>query len=193
MRSIPEFNFPAFHAAAARFRAEGVEVVDPAELDEQDPFPPGTRSWVDYMRRDLRALMACNAIAVLPGWQASQGAALEVYVARALGLRVLDAMALAELPEETVLEEAQRLIFGDRQAAYGHPFDDFTRTGRIWGAILGIPDVPPELVGLCMVGVKLSREVNHPKRDNRTDGAGYLGTVDMVHAERARRALADTG
>lgn len=89
------------------------------------------------------------------------------------------------MSDETVLEEAQRLVFGPRQKAYGHPFDDFGRTGRMWGAILGIPDVPPEKVGLCMVALKVSRECNGHARDNVVDGAGYWGTVDLIHQRRA--------
>lgn len=87
---------------------------------------------------------------------------------------------------ETILQEAQRLVHGDRGEAYGHPLDDFSRTAKIWSAILGV-EVTPEQVGLCMVGVKISRECNQPKRDNRVDGAGYFETVDMIHAERKRR------
>ena len=185
MSGIPEFNFPAFHTAAARLRNVGFEVVSPAEANGTDTSQP----WDYYMRRDLVHLAGCKMVAVLPGWRNSKGAALEVYVATALGMPVVEADTL-EPVTETVLEEAQRLIFGDRQHDYGHPLDDFTRTGRMWGAILGIPDVAPELVGLCMVAVKVSREVNHPKRDNRTDGPGYFGCVDMVHEERARRAAA---
>lgn len=83
------------------------------------------------------------------------------------------------------LEEAQSLVHGDRGDDYGHPIDDFTRTGRMWGAILDLPDVPPEKVGLCMAAVKISREVNKPKRDNRVDLAGYAETVDMVMNRKA--------
>jgi len=88
---------------------------------------------------------------------------------------------------ETILEEAQRLVHGDRGSAYGHPYDDFSRTAQIWSAILGIP-VSAEQVSLCMVGLKISREVNKPKRDNRVDGAGYFETLDMVRQEADRRA-----
>lgn len=87
---------------------------------------------------------------------------------------------------ETILEEADRLVSTDRQQDYGHPLDDFAKTAKIWSAILGV-DVTPEQVGLCMVGVKISRECNRPKRDNRVDGAGYFKTVDMIHNERERR------
>lgn len=88
---------------------------------------------------------------------------------------------------ETILEEAQRLVYGDRNQDYGHPLDDFDRAGRIIGAILGIPDVPAEKVPLIMEAIKISRECNRPKRDNAVDGAGYWATLEMVHAERERR------
>ncbi len=33
-------------------------------------------------------------------------------------------------------KEAERLTKGDRQEAYGHPLDDYTRTGWLWTPIL---------------------------------------------------------
>lgn len=194
MKGIQDFNFPAFFEAEERFAQAGWLVTNPARMDrELDGFDETTQhaqTHEHYMRRDLPAVAACDAIALLPGWRNSRGANDELYVARACGLEVLDAVTMAPIREESVLEEAQRLVHGDRGAAYGHPLDDFGRTGRMWGAILGIPDVPPEAVALCMVAVKLSREVNHPKRDNRVDGPGYWETADMIHAERERRRLA---
>lgn len=89
---------------------------------------------------------------------------------------------------ETILQEAQRLVHGDRQQDYGHPIDDFTRTAALWSAILGHA-VTAEQVGLCMCAVKLSRQCNRPKRDNMTDLAGYAATVQMVIDERARREV----
>jgi len=88
---------------------------------------------------------------------------------------------------ETILEEAQRLVYGDRQADYGHPIDDWTRTAAMWSAILGVP-VTAEQAVMCMVTVKLSREVNRPKRDNRTDAAGYAAVLDLIVAERQKRS-----
>lgn len=89
------------------------------------------------------------------------------------------------MADETILEEAQRLVHGPRQQSYGHPFDDFSRTGRLWGAILGCDPIPPDLVALCLVAVKISREVNAPKRDNRVDMAGYAETLDLVRQRQA--------
>jgi hypothetical protein len=94
------------------------------------------------------------------------------------------------MPTETILEEAQRIVHADRGKDYGHPIEDFTRSGRMWGAILGIPDVAPDKVAMCMIAVKLSREVNRDKRDNRVDMAGYAETLDMVRQRQAQGPLA---
>jgi hypothetical protein len=92
---------------------------------------------------------------------------------------------------ETILEEAQRLVHGDRQQDYGHPADDYRRTGAMWEAILrdmpGVTLPPgtisPRIACLMMAAVKISREVNRPKRDNLTDLAGYAACAAMC-AER---------
>jgi hypothetical protein len=81
--------------------------------------------------------------------------------------------------KESILFEAHNLVHGVRGEDYGHPYHDFGRTAKIWSAILGV-DVTPEQVALCMIGVKMSRECNRPKRDNRVDMAGYAETLDMV-------------
>lgn len=85
---------------------------------------------------------------------------------------------------DSILSEAERLVTGARQSDYGHPHDDFSRTAQIWSAILGI-EVTAKQVALCMVGVKLSREVHRPKRDNLVDGAGYLRTAQLVEEKES--------
>ena len=87
---------------------------------------------------------------------------------------------------QDIADYAVRLVSGDRQNDYGHPLDDFTRAGKIWEAILGFP-VSAEQVALCMVGVKIAREVNRQKIDNSIDGIGYFLTLTMVQQERAER------
>lgn len=95
--------------------------------------------------------------------------------------------AVAAAPAESVCAEADRIVSGDRQASYGHPIYDFTRTARIWEVILDLDAgrIRPEQVGLCMIGVKLARELHRPKRDNLTDICGYAKTVSMIHEHAA--------
>lgn len=83
-----------------------------------------------------------------------------------------------------ILEEANEITSRDRQDDYGHPIHDFARTGAMWSAVLGI-EVTPQQVGLCMLLVKVSREVNKHKRDNLVDLAGYARTIEMVHEHGA--------
>jgi len=89
-------------------------------------------------------------------------------------------------------EEAAKLVHGARQDNYGHPLDNFTGTAGIWNGILHKKLSAPltaEDIGLCMVGVKLSRETHVPKRDNLVDAHGYLMTYQMVKDERTRRGI----
>ncbi len=95
---------------------------------------------------------------------------------------------MSERKKDSVLSEANGLVHGDRNDDYGHPLDDFSRTAKMWGAILGV-EVKPEHVGLCMIAVKLSRQCNRPKRDNMVDAAGYAETVDWVMEEKEKRRI----
>ena len=83
MSGYPELNFPLFHTKAAEMRAQGFDVVNPAELNA-DP----NKSWHDCMRVDIRELVTCDAICMLPGWEKSKGATLERHIAKALELQV---------------------------------------------------------------------------------------------------------
>lgn len=83
MSGIPDLNFPLFHAEAARIRALGYEVVNPAEINA-DP----NAIWRECMNADITELVKCDAIALLPAWFKSRGARLEHHIADALGMVV---------------------------------------------------------------------------------------------------------
>jgi hypothetical protein len=83
MTGLPDLNFPAFHAAAAALRARGWEVVNPAEINPDSSLP-----WHECMRADIKALCDCDFIVLMPGWERSQGAALELHIAQRLLLEV---------------------------------------------------------------------------------------------------------
>lgn len=85
---------------------------------------------------------------------------------------------------ESILAEADRIVSHDRGLDYGHPSSDFGRTAKMWAAILGIPYVSPEQVALCMIAVKISREVHRHKRDNLMDIAGYAKCAALIHERK---------
>lgn len=85
MTGLPDRNFPAFHAEAARLRALGHDVVSPAEINAGVLQDEG---WAACMKRDIAALVTCDAVQLLPAWPTSRGAKLEVELAHALGIRV---------------------------------------------------------------------------------------------------------
>jgi len=91
MTGLPALNFPAFHAEAARLRALGFDVVNPAEINT-DPGVP----WAKCMRDDIRELVMCDGIVLLPGWQQSRGANLEHDIAFRLEMDVIYAGQLRE-------------------------------------------------------------------------------------------------
>lgn len=79
---------------------------------------------------------------------------------------------------------AHDIAHGARQADYGHPLDDFSRTAALWGPILGV-EVSAEQVALCMIQVKVSRLCNTPgHRDSIIDVAGYAQTLDLIDVRR---------
>lgn len=101
-----------------------------------------------------------------------------------------------------ILETANKLVNGPRREAYSHPKYNFKATGRGWGAILEawlntthpgiqIPDVPPRIVGLMMVHVKVAREANRHTHDNLVDIVGYTLCNEMIEEDEEPNAGTD--
>lgn len=184
MTDCPGYNFDNFEKAAELIEAGGDVSVSPADMT-------GVKEgweWEDYLREDLRLILDCDAIVLLPGWKESRGARLEYDTAKRLGLK------MAEFDEDwnltdhdpdddesapTILEEAQRLVWGPREATYGHPHLDFSRTAKLWSVVLET-DVTPGQAALCMLQVKVSRLLNSYKRDSVVDLAGYAAVYDRI-------------
>lgn len=85
MTGRPDNNHEAFNMAAADLRAAGFHVINPAEINLRGV--PAT--WENYMRRCIeRIIHDADVVALLPGWEKSVGAQLEVQIARAFSLEV---------------------------------------------------------------------------------------------------------
>lgn len=83
MIGLPNFNFPAFHTITTQLRGAWRTVTNPAEIN------PDGGNWNDCMRRDIAALMDCDTVATLPGWEHSKCARLEVAPLAEADTRVL--------------------------------------------------------------------------------------------------------
>jgi hypothetical protein len=97
MSGLPEFNFPAFFAAAAAWEASGVTVYNPANKDSENDFDPETYAAGDAAKSikegfdfreaylwDIDCVIKADGIYMLRGWQNSPGAAGEHAVAVAV-------------------------------------------------------------------------------------------------------------
>ena len=88
MSGYPEFNFPAFFAAQAKFEAEGWTVFNPANKDTEKEvqnnaaYASGSDQQLmasgwdfrDAYMWDMEKVIYSDAIYLLPGWEKSAGA-----------------------------------------------------------------------------------------------------------------------
>ena len=102
MTGIKYFNFPAFDYAGVVIRAAGYTPVNPAQLDRQAGFDamtlPENFDWYSTpprfdmaacIKRDIDALLKCDAIYLLDGWQQSKGARAEHAIAVWINLLII--------------------------------------------------------------------------------------------------------
>ena len=93
--------------------------------------------------------------------------------------------ANAPTPFTSRMDEAAALIGGDRRRDYGPPEQDYGRAAALWSAATGRSMTATEGV-LFMMCVKISRQMNSPKRDNIVDLHGYAEILaDMMEGEDA--------
>ncbi|UCG32149.1 MAG: DUF4406 domain-containing protein [Phycisphaerales bacterium] len=102
MSGYPKHNFPLFNRVATRLRDMGYHVFNPAENKDGGKLRP--RSF--YMWLDIPALLESEAVVVLPGWEHSRGASLEVWLAVDLDIPVYQC---SELDGRVQLQRAERL------------------------------------------------------------------------------------
>jgi nucleoside 2-deoxyribosyltransferase len=93
---MPNGNREQFAKVAKALRDNGHLVVSPREINQG-----ASPTWVSCMRNDLRAMMDCDSIILLEGYQNSKGAMLEMLVAASLGFHSFF-MDGENLPDELI-------------------------------------------------------------------------------------------
>ena len=81
-----------------------------------------------------------------------------------------------------ILQEAERIICGDRQDDYGSASASFERIADMWRAYLGV-DIEAMDVANMMILLKVSRSITAPdKADTWLDIAGYAALAGEMLA-----------
>lgn len=96
MSGIPQDNIPAFEEAGNWLEDKGFDALLPHTIDPHQhagPCPKGPKGESQHtapchLRTDIQEMLSCDGIVLLRGWEASQGARLEMSVASACGLDV---------------------------------------------------------------------------------------------------------
>ena len=84
MSGMEDYNFPAFHEAAAYWRGLGWDVENPAANGVVEGA-----TWQDYMLSCLTQIGVCGSMYMLTGWEKSKGATEEHRLAQTFGLNVI--------------------------------------------------------------------------------------------------------
>jgi hypothetical protein len=89
--------------------------------------------------------------------------------------------------KETVLHEAERIIYGDREQTYGHPSKNLWTIARLWTAYVDAAsdnalqgkEFTAKDVALMMILVKTARLANNEShRDSVVDICGYAALME---------------
>ena len=189
MRGYPNFNFPAFDAAAAKLRDEGWEVVSPAEHDRSEGFDESkgevdSAFLVKAFTWDVEQILAADAVYFLPGWQASEGATLEHAVAQSTGKKIIYDENVSQQPAfnaaaDTTLRRAAA-ISNQRGGEYLDSWALDNMITTFFDATLralNVPGLSAEakrlLIVAALIDIKDSRMLGPWKEDTVDDGINY--------------------
>lgn len=99
-------------------------------------------------------------------------------------------------PKENILEEAARIIYGDRENAYGNPRFNLDTIAQFWNTYLdrkfpenvkqcGAHNITAEDVAQLMILLKTSRLIHNPvHRDSLVDQAGYAALQERIQPSK---------
>lgn len=85
MSGYPKYNFPNFDLACKDLRIREMEILSPHEINHgENENTRGSLPYEHYLKAGLKLLLECDSIILLPGWEYSNGAVLEMKVATRL-------------------------------------------------------------------------------------------------------------
>jgi len=181
MTGLPNHNKDRGRMYAKLWSDEGYDIVDPGTFFTEEPYTPIAR------RRALSELAKCQYMIVLPEWKDHPDSFVndEMHLARRLCMPMLYADSYKEPSPlmESVLQEAQRIVYGNRQVDYGHPCVSLNQIAQLWTgyseARIGSTVIYlPIDVAMMMVLSKVGRILNSPhNRDHFTDIAGWAAVA----------------
>lgn len=108
MTGKPRFNYPMFDIVTAHLRLNNDDVVSPTELDSYEmqcaarasldgdfsDIKPAGETWGEILARDVQLIeKQIGHFALLPGWERSRGARLEVFVGLLVGVTKFNTVA----------------------------------------------------------------------------------------------------
>lgn len=93
MTGLPDHNKTEFARAERYWSDLGYQVVNPLQND----YIYDKEGYIAVLAQDIKDMLACDIVAVLPDWQNSKGAVQEVAVAIANGLEIYDAFSMRKL------------------------------------------------------------------------------------------------
>lgn len=106
MRGLPDWNFPAFDEAETRWRNAGHTAFSPAQTDRALGYGPDHQGGIEHLKHvmlnDIAAIYHADALALLPGWEKSRGAAVELALAQFLELPIYDAVTMEEIEPKPI-------------------------------------------------------------------------------------------
>lgn len=92
-----------------------------------------------------------------------------------------DVLRVRHDASRSLSDRALELIDGPRQEAYAPPARNMTNIGRVWSAMLDLPEpIAPEQVALMLAGMKLVRASYKPGEDSLVDLVGYAEIAERL-------------
>jgi hypothetical protein len=107
-----------------------------------------------------------------PGWQDDNDCVKEHEECVQRGIDIIYDGLSEVTNREKLLDEAKRIVCGDRDRQYGHPEDAFRVIAEMWTSYLGTEITAADVCDM-MILLKVARNSFHQKHDNLVDIAGY--------------------